>query len=135
MPAVLSLLQGAGLPTADLQGIAGLRTWVIESQNVLRGVVALERFGTEGLLRSLAVAPEHRNRGIGRELVVRLEHDASAEGITRLVLLTETAEAFFRALGYATVDRQRVSLEMRRCAEFQSLCPASATCMAKVLYD
>lgn len=132
-PAVLTLLQGAGLPTADLHSIAGLRTWVLESQRALGAVIALERFGVDGLLRSLAVAPEHRNRGAGRELVARLERDARAEGVARLVLLTETAEPFFQALGYAPIDRQRVSMEMQQSAEFRALCPASATCMMKVL--
>lgn len=131
MPAVLRLLQAAGLPTADLQGIDDLHTWVVESQGSLRGIVALERFGAEGLLRSLAVAPEHRGRGLGRELVSRLEHEARAAGVRRLVLLTETAEKFFRTLGYANIDRHHVSGLMQQCAEFRSLCPASATCMAK----
>jgi hypothetical protein len=27
-----------------------------------------------------------------------------------------------------------VSIAMQQCAEFRSLCPASATCMAKVLH-
>jgi amino-acid N-acetyltransferase len=134
MPVVLTLLQGSGLPTADLPGIAGLRTWVVESETSLTGVIALERFGAEGLLRSLAVVPEHRHRGIGRELVAQLERDAGADGVTRLVLLTETAEAFFRAIGYAPLARNSVSIAMRQCAEFRSLCPVSATCMAKVLY-
>jgi len=100
MPAVLALLESAGLPTADLAGIAGLRTWVDESGDSISGVIALDAFGSEGLLRSLAVAPDYRGRGIGRVLVARLEADARAEGIRKLILLTQTAEPFFRSLGY-----------------------------------
>src|SRR5882757_7248070 len=60
VPAVLSLLQGAGLPTADLKSAQRLKVWVLEgSDSVLGGVIALERFGTDALLRSLAVAPEY----------------------------------------------------------------------------
>jgi amino-acid N-acetyltransferase len=133
MPAVLALLQASELPTADLASGPELRTWVIESDGALCGVIALERFGTEGLLRSLAAQIEYRNRGFGRELVTRLEREASETGVTRLVLLTQTAEPFFRSLGYQTIDRRHVSNELKRWAEFRSLCPASATCMIKTL--
>lgn len=133
MPTVLALLDNSGLPTSDLQEIDGLRIWVIESADSICGVVALEPFGSEGLLRSLAVASDHRGRGIGRVLVGRLEADARAEGVRKLVLLTQTAETFFRELGYRNIDRGQVSDEMRQCAEFRTLCPASASCMAKML--
>lgn len=131
--AVVQLLRSAGLPTADLSSAHEIRTWVLEQQGGISGVVGLERFGSEALLRSLAVAPEHRKRGLGHELVARLERDAQAEGIQQLVLLTETAESFFRSLGYAVTDRRNVSDEVQQSAEFRSLCPASAICMSKAL--
>jgi amino-acid N-acetyltransferase len=107
--------------------------WVLEGEPALQGVIALQRFGHEGLLRSLAIAPEQRRRGFGRELVVRLEQDAHAEGVERLILLTETAEMFFRALGYQSVDRHSVGHAVTQSAEFRSLCPATALCMSKAL--
>jgi amino-acid N-acetyltransferase len=135
LPAVLALLEGAGLPTADLTSVQRLQMWVLEARASLQGVIALECFGTEALLRSLTVAPEYRKRGFGRELVVRLEHDAQAEGVEQLVLLTETAEPFFRSLGYEAIDRRHVSAELQQSAEFHSLCPASAVCMIKTLHS
>ena len=130
---VRRLLEGAGLPTADLAEIKDLRLWVLESDGQQLGVIALEYFGTHALLRSLAIAPEHRNRGLGRGLVARLEHDARSEGVTRLTLLTETAEKFFQRLGYEPIDRGDVPGEVRQSAEFRSLCPVSAVCMTKYL--
>jgi len=132
-PSVLALLKSAGLPTTDLEAALNLQVWVIKAKDSLQGVIALERFGSEGLLRSLAVAPEYRRRGFARELVVRLEHDARIDGVERLVLLTESAEPFFRSFGYQITDRDRVSEHVRRSAEFRSLCPASAVCMCKTL--
>jgi amino-acid N-acetyltransferase len=132
MPAVLALLQSAGLPTSDLSSAQRLQLWVLQSDS-LQGVIALEHFGSEALLRSLAVASEYRQRGLGHELVARLEHDAQADGIKRLVLLTETAQAFFRTLDYQVIDRQSVSDAVKQSAEFRSLCPASAVCMSKTL--
>ena len=134
LPAVLALLQSAGLPTADLTSAQRLHLWVLKTDS-LQGVIALERFGSEALLRSLAVAPEYRRHGLGHELVARLELDARADGIEQLVLLTETAERFFRDLGYEAIDRQSVSDGLKQSAEFRSLCPAYAVCMRKALHS
>jgi amino-acid N-acetyltransferase len=49
------------------------------------------------------------------------------------VLLTETAETFFRRLGYEAIDRHYVSEDLKQSAEFRALCPASAVCMTKSL--
>lgn len=135
LPAVVELLKGAGLPTADLTSALRLQMWVLDARDSPQGVVALERFGSKGLLRSLAIAPQYRQRGFGRELVLRLEHDAEADGVEQLVLLTETAQPFFRTLGYDVIDRRYVSKELAQSAEFRSLCPASAVCMNKVLHS
>lgn len=133
LAAVTRLLQSAGLPTTDLASAHEFQTWVLESGDSILGVIGLERFGREALLRSLAVAPEQRKRGLGRQLVARLERDAWVDGIQQLILLTETAEAFFRGLGYVVTDRSHVSKEVKQSAEFQSLCPVSAVCMSKAI--
>jgi amino-acid N-acetyltransferase len=130
---ISQLLKGVGLPTVDLASAHDFQSWVLEENGSILGVVGLERFRSDALLRSLAVSPEHRTRGLGHELVARLEHDAQAEGIQRLVLLTETAEAFFRRLGFTVTDRSHVSDEVKQSAEFRSLCPVSAICMSKAL--
>lgn len=127
------LLNSAKLPTADLPNAHGLRTWVLEAGTSLVGVVALESFGREALVRSLVVASEYRQRGFGHQLVERLERDARADGIEQLILLTETAEKFFRGLGYEVIDRRAVSEDLRGSTEFRSLCPATAVCMRKSL--
>jgi len=133
LTAVLQLLRAAGLPTADLIGAAGLQLWVLETAGRLVGVIGLERFGTSALLRSLCIAPDYQRGGLGQELVARLEHDAQADGVERLILLTETAQAFFRLLGYEIVDRGYAPEGIKESAEFRSLCPASAVCMTKSL--
>lgn len=133
LPPIFALLLSAGLPTADLKSVVRLDVWVLEAQDSLAGVVALERHGPEGLLRSLAVAPEYRTRGFGSQLVDRVEDDARADGITQLVLLTETAEKFFRGRGYDVIDRESVSQGLKLSAQFRSLCPVPARCMSKVL--
>ena len=133
MPAIATLLESAGLPTQDLSSGTDLQTWVLEAHGELIAAIGLEGFGDVGLLRSLVVAPAERRQGLGQKLVARLERDAQAAGITQLVLLTETAEEFFRKRGYVVTDRREVSDPVRQSAEFRSLCPASAICMSKAL--
>ncbi len=133
LAAVLALLHGAGLPTGDITSAQSLLFWVLETEESLFGVIGMECFGRYALLRSLAVAPSYQQRGLGHRLVARLERDAQTDGVERVVLLTETAETFFRAIGYAVIDRRYVPEEIKQSAEFRSLCPASAVCMTKSL--
>jgi amino-acid N-acetyltransferase len=131
--AIRDLILGAGLPVADLDRAPGLRFWVVEDGDRIVGAIGLEAFGAAGLLRSLAVAPPHRQHGLGSALVAALEREARTKGLELLVLLTETAEAFFAQRGYAAVERAHVPGEIRQSAQFRSLCPASAVCMVKRL--
>jgi N-acetylglutamate synthase-like GNAT family acetyltransferase len=133
LPAIRSLLTEAGLPAADLDSSPGLRLWVAEDRGALVGVIGLEQFRSAGLLRSLVVAPHHRQRGLGRRLVDTVERQAKAADLKQLALLTETADRFFEALGYRLVDRQSVPEDVRQSAEFRTLCPLSAQCMAKII--
>jgi len=132
--AVVALLQSAGLPVEDLTSAPGLKIWVLETQGELAGAVALE--GTEStgrLLRSLVVATGYQRRGFGQALLARVESEARDEGVERLVLLTETAQHLFHRLGYEVIERAAVPESLRQSAEFRSLCPVSAVCMAKQL--
>ncbi len=95
------------------------------------GTGALQWFGDAALLRSVAVAAEFRNTGLGRRIVAELEKAARAAGISALVLLTTTARGFFEALGYRVIDRQAVPQGLHQSEEFRSLCPSSAVCMTK----
>jgi amino-acid N-acetyltransferase len=130
--AIRALLTEAGLPVADLD-TAPLSFLVTRDGGTLVGAIALERYGETALLRSLAVASSHRRQGVGDALVAALEGNARSLGILRLVLLTQTANAFFDARGYRVTDRAHVSGDVQGCAEFRSLCPSSATCMMKSL--
>jgi amino-acid N-acetyltransferase len=131
LAAVTALLKGAGLPTDDLASAPDLHLWVLEAEGDVVGVIGIERFGASALLRSLAIAPNYRRRGLGKHLVEQLERDVQLKGVEQLILLTETAESFFRRIGYEVIDRLYVPEEVKQSSEFRSLCPASAVCMTK----
>jgi amino-acid N-acetyltransferase len=94
-------------------------------------VAGLEVCCDDALLRSVAVHPEWRAHGVGRELVRRLVCAAEARGVRALYLLTMTAEHYFPRFGFSVVDRQSVPPAVADTLEFRSACPASAVAMAR----
>ena len=132
-PAIVALLAQAGLPTADLTPAALAGFVVARADGALVGAVTVERHGDAGLLRSLVVAPGQRGRGLGRALVDAVERGARAQGLLSLALLTQSAGEFFAARGYRVAPRSAVAEALRASSQFASVCPASATCMAKPL--
>ena len=132
--AVRALLEHAGLPTSDLE-FALPEFAVIRERGQVIAAGALQRFGSSALLRSLVVAPGRRGTGLGQAIVSELERIARATQISRLVLLTQTAADFFARRGYRVIERSSAPEQMQASGEFRSLCPSSATCMAKSLLE
>jgi amino-acid N-acetyltransferase len=132
LPAVEALLVASELPLA---GVAeALHTFVVaEAGSELVGVAGLEVCCDDALLRSVAVAPAWRSRGLGRELVTRVIADAESRGIRALYLLTTTAERYFPSFGFQRVARTDVPPDVLETEEFRSACPASATVMRRPL--
>jgi amino-acid N-acetyltransferase len=134
MIAVRALLEHSGLPTSDLDS-ARPDFAVIRDNGQVIAAGALQRFGSSALLRSVVVAPDRRDRGLGQIVVSELERLARAARINQLILLTQTAAEFFAHRGYRVIERSSAPEDMRGSEEFRSLCPGSATCMAKRLMD
>ena len=132
--AIRLLLESAGLPTVDL-ATARPEFLAIRMDGNLVAAGALQRFGSSALLRSVVVSDDHRGEGLGGTIVLELERRAREARIERLILLTETARQFFAARGYQVIERGAAPADMQQCEEFRSLCPGSATCMAKRLGD
>lgn len=131
-PAILRVLQEAGLPTEDLADARSVDFLVVREKAIV-GVVGIERAGAHALLRSLAVTETGRGRGLGRSLVEAAHELAASSGIAALHLLTTSADGFFDRCGYARLDRNDAPEEIRRTRQFSSLCPASSVLMVKRL--
>src|SRR5262245_25818206 len=126
------LLESSGLPTRDLASAAPEFVVACKGNEVI-AVGAIERREGAALLRSVTVATGQRGSGLGRLLVQELERRARSAGVGQVVLLTQTAERFFEGLGYSVIDRKAAPRALEATGEFQSLCPATATCMSKDL--
>jgi len=128
--AIAALLRAADLPHEDIAPHLG-HFLVARTGGAIVGAIGLEVYASDGLLRSLVVAPAHRGRGLGDELVRRLERAAAHWGVERFWLLTTTAEAFFARRGFQVTPRAAAPAEIAATHEFKSLCPATAICMAR----
>ncbi len=125
---VTALLRDAHLPWSDIAPHLG-SFLVADGEDGLAGVVGLEARGPVGLLRSLAVAPAHRKRGLGRLLCQRMLAHARGLGVGDLYLLTLDAAGFFEGVGFRREDRAAVPPAIQSTQEFSALCPVSAVVM------
>jgi N-acetylglutamate synthase-like GNAT family acetyltransferase len=125
----LVLLTACELPTRGLERDFPSGYVVASTGDLLLGCAGVERYGTAGLLRSVAVGSAARGSGLGG----RLAHDriahARAHGLASLWLLTTTAPGFFERIGFTPVSRVDAPAALRDSEEFAHVCPASAVCM------
>jgi amino-acid N-acetyltransferase len=130
MPAIRALLEELKLPAADV-GAGGQHFVVARDGGTLVGCVGVEAYGESALLRSLAVKPARQGEGLGKALTERAISEARARGARRAFLLTTTAEAYCRRLGFERIGREEVPPGVAASTQFRSLCPATAVCMWK----
>lgn len=135
---MLALLTECGLPTAGVSGLVeegdGGRSgiaWVTGEPGSLEAMVGLELHGQVALLRSLAVAPAARRRGLGRTLVERAMREASGLGCADVYLLTTTAETWFGSQGFGPVAPAAIPAGIRASDEFSHICPSTAVAMSR----
>lgn len=130
---IISLLILCDLIHEDVGESFCQHTLVAENANGVIGVLGLEHEGHIGLIRSLAVHPDHRGEGIALALCTQMEEVAKAESLVRLYLLTTTAQSYFSELGYHELDKELAPLPIKNSSQFSTLCPDSAILMEKSL--
>jgi amino-acid N-acetyltransferase len=128
LPAVLALLAEASLPT---EGVEEHFTDFLVAGETGRvtGAIGLEIYGDTALLRSAVVAPAHRSAGLGSALFEDIRALAAARGVRRLILLTNTAEEYFRRKGFVSIPAASVRGPVTASVEFTGACPSTAVCM------
>jgi len=128
---VLPLLVACCLPVSDISLSNPPQFFGLRSGSDLVAVVGLELFESVGLLRSLAVSPSHRGRGIAHQLVAFAEGVAASCGVHTLFLLTTTASDFFKTLGFVPASRSSAPAAIQATRQFSGLCPASSEFLTK----
>jgi amino-acid N-acetyltransferase len=127
----VALLQAQELPASDITDDHLEHFFFVGSDSSPTGLVGLEIYGADALLRSLVVGENARSKGLGTALVEHAEQYAASRDVRSIYLLTITAEAFFKRLSYQRIDRSAAPPSIERTREFASLCPASSAFMMK----
>src|SRR5271154_4657612 len=91
----VALLQAQGLPVSDITDEHLEHFFFIGSNGSPTGLVGIEIYGADALLRSLVVAGTARTQGLGAALVQHAEEYAASHNVAAMYLLTNTAESFF----------------------------------------
>lgn len=131
-PAVRELLLSAGLPLEGAEENLGafLLAW---RGTELVATVGVEVYADVALLRSLAVRPDVRQRGLGRAMVAQALDAARMRGLRAVYLLTTTATGFFARLGFRQVARSRAPAPVLASTQMNGVCPDSASLMTLAL--
>lgn len=117
--------KGIMLPRTEFEMSENIRDFVLAfSGDKLVGCGALHFYSpTSGEVRSLAVDPDAKSRGVGRAIVEVLEHDARECGLHSIFAFTYVSR-FFEKLGFVEVERGELPLkawkDCLRCPKFQS---------------
>jgi amino-acid N-acetyltransferase len=129
---VIDLLTKEKLVVSDIP--ADLENFVIAVQDhEVLGTAGLEIYGEYGFLRSVAVRPDARNKGVAGKMIKQMETLASAKRLKEIYLLTETAPGYFEKKNYTRISRAEVPVEVQGSSEFSYACPQSAIVMKKTL--
>jgi amino-acid N-acetyltransferase len=125
---VLGLLELSELPTDGVRD--HLEHFVLEFDgDQLIGCAGLEIHAQAGLLRSVAVAVDHRFTGLGARLTDAILEIARVHRLSSLSLLTTTADSYFPRFGFERIPRNQLPESLHASAEFQSACPDDAVAM------
>lgn len=130
IPMVVALINayardGIMLPRTEFEMAENIRDFLVAfDETQLVGTGALHFYTPfAGEIRSLAVQPGLKTKGIGRKLVEALEAEAREHDLHSIFAFTYV-DGFFRKLGFEEVDRGELPLkawkDCLRCPKFQA---------------
>lgn len=133
-PAVASLLSMAKLAPLDPASQFGPQYVVaVDANGVLAGVAGLELYGSDALLRSVAVVPSLRAQGLGQRLTEDRLQWAAKQGIKDAYLLTTDARGYWARYGFDVIGRGDAPSGVQSSTQWVGGCSATAVAMRKAL--
>jgi amino-acid N-acetyltransferase len=115
VPAILRLLQGAGLRVDGVDKHPE-RFWVVEKAGEsprVTGTIGMEVYGRAGLLRSFVMERGTWNGRVGMNLLLLALSAARERGLDELYLTTAGSPALFEGLGFTAVTGSELPVPIR----------------------
>ena len=125
------LLESEHLPVVDPKEFTNYFYKVTNDQNTTIGAIGLEIYGNYGLLRSMVVDKNYRNKGIANLLVEQIMEISKGLDLHEVYLLTTTADKYFLRKGFEVKKRENCPVKIKESKEFSSICPASSVLMSR----
>ena len=130
IPDILALInryaaEGVMLPRTEFEMSENIRDFSVAFvDEVFAGCAALHFYTpTTAEVRSLAVAPQMKEHGVGRALVELLQHEAREQDLEAIFAFT-LVPGFFSRLGFEEVERGELPLkawkDCLRCPKFNA---------------
>ncbi len=130
LESIIKLLSDNNLPMIDIKQ-DNIQLFIGLLNNKIISSIGLENYKSIGLLRSLAVKDSFKGQQIGAKLVWQMIDFCKIEKVSKLYLLTTTAEKYFDKFGFIKIDRLEVPDIIKQTREFKDICPVSAVVMYK----
>jgi amino-acid N-acetyltransferase len=125
---IVALLAQCGLATEDVAEILDSFQIALCDDSIV-GCAAAERHGQSIVIRSVAVAPAYRDRGVASRLVEKLLVRARGTEVRQAFLLSTSAPAYFARWGFSHIPAHKAPSELQASLEFTNAARTSALCM------
>ncbi|RJF71456.1 GNAT family N-acetyltransferase [Deinococcus cavernae] len=104
LPVVVDLLERTGLHTSSVTLDEGCTYWIADLDGRPAGCIGLEQGQGASLIRSTAVLPAMRSRGLGRALVLSALTHASLRGDRIVYLFSSEAGDYWKRYGFVPAE-------------------------------
>jgi protein-tyrosine-phosphatase/N-acetylglutamate synthase-like GNAT family acetyltransferase len=126
-----ALMISSGLP---LDGLGNTELVLARIDGRLVGAAGIEQWGAEWLLRSVAVATEHRSTGIAELLVRDRLCIARLGGATAVHLLTIGARGYFERFGFTAIERATMPKVLQQSTQLAISACGTAIAMVRPIF-
>ncbi|MCF6138917.1 GNAT family N-acetyltransferase [Pseudalkalibacillus berkeleyi] len=117
-PSIKQFVAQAGLSSEGIDQC--IQTFIIleTDKKKMAGTVGLERFGTDGLIRSLVLAKDYSSEELLLQLLKAIIRLADHQGVQTVYLLTRVTSIFY-ALGFTEVPFEKMPEDLLNSPHLQ----------------
>ena len=132
LPEVRALLGRCGLEDAVSDHWKTLL--VAREGSAIIGCACAEAYQFSALIRTLAVDPEHRSRGLARKIVRQLIDRLASRGLREYyALVPPPLEEYFKKRGFKTIDQDEIHPQILASKFVQEKVDSGVVCMRLVM--